>query len=83
MFAPAVPAVVTAKVAGLSTRAKWDAAIVDMPAFLTAAAANPAAYAHLVQQNATALRQWATQTKGAVQVPGINVTRGTTAAVRR
>ena len=74
---PAVPT----KTEGVTLRTKHVAQVEDLVA-LCAAIASGAAPADLVQPNATALRKFATATKGAVAVPGVRFSTTTETAIR-
>ncbi len=83
-YAPA-PAVVSAPryqaASGVSTRAKWAATVVDLPAFIRACAGNPA-WIFLLQPNGPAINALVRAQGGALKIPGLRVTQDSTVAVR-
>jgi hypothetical protein len=83
-YVPA-PTVVSAprytQASGISTRAKWTAAVVDLPAFVRACAANPA-WIYMLSPNMPAINALVRAQAGAVKIPGLRVTQDSTVAVR-
>lgn len=63
----------TPKANGYMVRTLWDGEVTDIKALVSAAASRPELLG-LLQVNQTALRQMATATKGAVQIPGVRFT---------
>lgn len=68
--APVVVQKTTPKIQGFTSRTVWSATVMDM-VLLVQAVAKGQVSANLLQPNETALRQFATATKGTVPIPGV------------
>lgn len=80
--AAVAPVAAAPKAAGIATTKRWTAEVVDKVALIQFVAANPHMAAFL-DINDQALRQFATATRGAAELPGVRIHQAESLAVRR
>ena len=82
VIAAVAPVAAAPKAAGIATTKRWTAEVTDKVALIQHVAANPHLAAFL-DINDQALRQFATATRGAAELPGVRIHQAESLAVRR
>lgn len=82
VIAAVAPVAAAPKAAGIATTKRWTAEVTDKVALIRFVAQHPE-FASYLDVNETALRQFATATRGAAEVPGVRIHQAESLAVRR
>lgn len=81
VIAAIVPQAPAPKAAGIATTKRWTAEVTDKLALIRYVAEHPE-YASYLEVNEAALRQFATATRGAAEIPGVRIHQAEALAVR-